>query len=315
VVPRLVPLLYAEAQSDNEQHGVILVAEALRHLARLVPFKNDESEGYMQFVNPWIKQHAKPLAEWLIKQATMKVEKEKQESPGLPEKEDALVTLVHTGLTIHPEVLIQATESAVPGPFKRLAEIFTTVFDFISDKYHIYPAVELSKMSGHLKEFKKHFFCVLPHAIYYYGDVRAGPANYKDSALFLDDADSFEESIRGRFGFNKKVKLHWDVKDVKTSFGVPEDSAKIATKKIKNFKKSFPDTTDGSGVFCFTIEPMDGKMYVMCGRESMALTVYCGIASNAGLLKGKEANQEHWMCMGEKSKWKYEFQDMREKKW
>jgi len=313
VVPRLVPLLYAESQSSNEQHGVILVAEALRHLARLTPFKQDESEGFMEFVNPWIKEHAKPLAEWLIKQATMKVEPEKLASPGLPEKEDALVTLVHTGLSIHPDVLVQATESAVPGPYKRLSEIFTNVFKYIGDKYRVYPAVELSKLSGHLKEFKKHYFSVLPHAIYYYGDVRAGPSNYRDTALFLDDADSFEESIRGRFGFDKKVKIQWDVKEIKMSFAVSDDSAKLASTKIKNFKKSFPDTDDGAGMRCFTIEPMDGKLYVMCGRESMALTVFCGIASNAGLLKGKEANEEYWMCMSEKTKWRYEFQDMREK--
>jgi len=155
IVPRLVPLLYAEAQTKNEQHGIILVAEALRHLARLELFKKEGKEGFMDFTNNWIKENSKPLAEWLIKQATMKVDGETGKVPGLPEKEDALVTLVHTGLSIHPDVLIQATESAIPGPFKRLSEVFTSVFDFIGAKYHVYPAVELAKMSGHLKDFKK----------------------------------------------------------------------------------------------------------------------------------------------------------------
>jgi len=168
-------------------------------------------------------------------------------------------------------------------------------------------------MSGHLKEFKKHYINVFPHSICMYGDVRAGPANYKDSALFLDDADSFEESLRGRFGFNNKVKLSWDVKEVKSSFAITADAAKVASTKIKNFKKGFTDTTDGSGVFCFTIEPLDGKVYIMCGRESMALTVYCGIAYNAGLMTKPDPNTPFWMCLAEKNRWNYEYQDLKEK--
>jgi len=307
----LVPLLYAESQTSNEQRGIILVAEALRRLARLELFKNDGEEGFMTFANDWIKQNAKPLAEWLIKEATMKVDGEPTSSPGLPEKEDALVTLVHTGLMIHPDVLIQATESSSPGPFKRLSEVFTAVFDFIGPKYHAYPTAELAKMSGHLKQFKKHLINVNPHSLCMYGDARAGPGNYKDSALFLDDADNFEETLRGRFGLNDKVKLAWDVKDIKTSFAVTADAAKVASKRIKEFKKTF-EVTDGSGVFCFSVEPMDGKLYILCGRESMALSVYCGIAYNAGLMAKANKNTPYWMCLAEKTRWNYQYQELKD---
>jgi len=154
---------------------------------------------------------------------------------------------------------------------------------------------------------------VNPHSVCMYGDVRAGPANYKDSSIFLDDADSFEETLRGRFGFNNKVKLNWDVKEVKSSFAISVDAAAVATTKIKDYKKAFPDTADGSGVFCFTVEPLDGKVYIMCGRESMALTVYCGMAYNAGLMSKSDPNTPFWMCLAEKSRRNYEYQDLREK--
>jgi hypothetical protein len=270
IVTRLIPLLYAESKSINEQYGVVLVAESLRHLARLQPFKaGDASEGFMVFVNPWIEEHAGAIAEWLVKQSAMKVEPAQEVIPNDLEKDDALVTLTHMGLEIQPDVLLASTPESDPAPLARLGVLVTSLFTVFKEKYYIYPMVDLAKMSGRMKVFKTHLFNVLPHGIYYYGDDRYGKKNYPEvTKLFPHNGPIYQELLRGRFGFDKKVKLSYDVKNLGDVPG-----GVVATRKIMAYKKSFP-TADGSGMFCFTVQPLDGKLYVFCARESLAAKVF-----------------------------------------
>jgi len=260
-------------------------------------------------VNPWMEEHYKEVAEWLVKQSAMKVEPEAEVIPNDQEKEDALITLAHSGIDIQPDVLLSSTPDSDPAPLARLGELITNLFEFFKDKYHVYPKTDLMKMSGKLKLFKTHLFTVLPHGIYYYGDDRFGKKNFPETlTLFPHDGPIFQEMLRGRFGFDKKVKLAWDVKNLGSQSGGAE-----ATKKLMDLKRSFDDPKDGPGIFCFTVQPLDGKVYVFCAREAPALNVYCGIAQNAGLLKSKDSSDTYWMCVPEKIKWNYTYQEEKEK--